>query len=79
MILLSSEPLAASEKVKLWKFMVQRGGGAGKGQFSSLVLPSSLPLAPPRALHIFLLKGKITDNSQFANKRVKNPNWQEAN
>ena len=32
-----------------------------------------------RALHIFSLKGKIRDYSQFTNKRVKNPNWQEAN
>ena len=56
-----------------------RGGGTEKGQFSSLVLPSSLPLALTRALHIFSLKGKIRDYSQFTNKRVKNPNWQEAN
>ena len=60
------------------------GGGGGeteKGQFSSLVLPSSLRCRSPltRALHIFSLKGKIRDYSQFTNKRVKNPNWQEAN
>lgn len=58
------------------------GGGGGeteKGQFSSLVLPSSLPLALTRALHIFSLKGKIRDYSQFTNKTVKNPNRQEAN
>ena len=55
------------------------GGGTEKGQFSSFVLPSSLPLALTRALYIFSLKGKIRDYSQFTNKRVKNPNWQEAN
>ena len=84
MVILLSEPCAASDKEKLWKVMVQRGrywgkgGGSGeteKGQFSSLVLPSSLPLALTRALHIFSLKGKIRDYSQFTNKRVKNPNW----
>ena len=88
MVSLSSEPCAASDKVKFMEIygskgeiLGEGGGETEKGQFSSLVLPSSLRCRSPltRALHIFSLKGKIRDYSQFTNKRVKNPNWQEAN
>ena len=55
------------------------GGGQKKDNFllSCFRLRCRSPLT--RALHIFSLKGKIRDYSQFTNKRVKNPNWQEAN